>query len=134
MSDFTSNKYTVQEVTRIIRRALEMRREETVSHQDLLQTAEELGLDQDTLEKAIEEERTAVKRAAAEKERGRKRKDGFRRHLWGFAVVNTGLFLINVFTPGPWWFQWPLLGWSIGLAFSYRAAYHPMSAGHRNRI
>lgn len=134
MIDFASNKYTVEEVTRIIRRALEMRREETVSHRDLLQTAEELGLDRTTLEKAIEIESEARKTAAAEKKRTLKRKDGFRRHLWGFVIVNTGLFLINALTPGPWWFQWPLLGWSIGLAFSYRAAYHPVSAGLRNRI
>lgn len=40
-------------------------------------------------------------------------------HLLVFAVVNAGLFVINVLTRGDdggWWFQWPLLAWGVGLA------------------
>lgn len=132
MDDFGSNKYTSEAVTRIIRRALEMKREETVSHQDLLQTAEELGLDPDTLEEAIKKEKAEFEKEAAEKERLQRRKDGFRRHLWSFAIVNTGLFLINALTPGVWWFQWPLLAWGMGLALKYRSAYYPAEAGHKH--
>lgn len=43
---------------------------------------------------------------------------GFYSHLFVYLCVNTGLFLINLFTTGadgPWWFQWPLMGWGIGL-------------------
>ena len=40
---------------------------------------------------------------------------GFYTHATAFVVVNLGLFLINLFTPGPWWFFWPLIGWGIGL-------------------
>jgi hypothetical protein len=127
MDEFRSNKYTGDEVTRIIRRALEMKREEAVTHQDLLQTAEELGLDPDTLEAAIQEERTEFKKKAAIKKRMHRRKSSFRRHLWSYIIVNSGMFLINAVTPGPWWFQWPLLGWGIGLAFNFRAAYFPAS-------
>jgi hypothetical protein len=133
MDELRSNKYTGDEVTRIIRRALEMKREETVTHQDLLQTAEELGLDPDTLEAAIQEERTEFKKKAAIKKRMHRRKTGFRRHLWSFVIVNSGLFLINAVTPGPWWFQWPLLGWGIGLAFNFRAAYFPASSYRDHR-
>ena len=130
MDDFGSNKYTSDEVTRIIRRALEMKREETVSHQDLLQTAEELGLDPDTLSAAIEKEKAEFEKEAAQEERLLRKKTKFRHHLWSYIIVNSGLFLINAVTPGPWWFQWPLLGWGIGLAFRFRAAYFPVTS-HR---
>lgn len=39
-------------------------------------------------------------------------------HLLVFAVINAGLFGINLLTRGEggvWWFQWPLLGWGVGL-------------------
>ena len=39
-------------------------------------------------------------------------------HVLVYLVVNAGLFGINYLTRGDdagWWFQWPLLGWGIGL-------------------
>ena len=44
---------------------------------------------------------------------------GYYTHLLVYVVVNTGLFLINLFTKGDdgsWWFYWPLLGWGIAVA------------------
>jgi hypothetical protein len=41
---------------------------------------------------------------------------GFYTHLVVFAVVNTGLFLIDLAGGGNWWFYWVLLGWGVGLA------------------
>ena len=84
MDDFSENKYTSEEVTRIIRRALEMKREETVSHQDLLLTAEELGLDAETVAEAIEKDKAEFEKERAQKERQQRRKAGFRRHLNSF--------------------------------------------------
>ena len=40
---------------------------------------------------------------------------GLRRHLLAYAAVNIALFLINLFTSGPWWFFWPMFGWGIAL-------------------
>src|SRR5687768_6838026 len=43
---------------------------------------------------------------------------GFYIHLLVYAVVNLGLFVINLLTKGDggtWWFYWPLAGWGIGL-------------------
>lgn len=40
---------------------------------------------------------------------------GFYIHAATFVLVNIGLFAINIFTGGPMWFFWPLLGWGIGL-------------------
>lgn len=41
---------------------------------------------------------------------------GFYSHLAAFVLVNAGLATINLLgSPGHLWFQWPLLGWGIGL-------------------
>lgn len=43
---------------------------------------------------------------------------GFFVHLAVYAGVNLLLIIINLLTaPGTLWFQWPLLGWGIGLFF-----------------
>ncbi|TKJ42284.1 histidine kinase [candidate division LCP-89 bacterium B3_LCP] len=53
-------------------------------------------------------------------ERARKRVEeikGFYTHLLVYVLVNIFLVLFNWFSsPGHWWFQWPLIGWGIGLA------------------
>lgn len=36
-------------------------------------------------------------------------------HLFVFAMVLAGLFIVNVATGGPWWVLWVLLGWGIGV-------------------
>ena len=41
---------------------------------------------------------------------------GFYIHLTAFLVVNASLIVINLVTSsGHLWFQWPLLGWGIGI-------------------
>ena len=39
-----------------------------------------------------------------------------RRHLLAYAAAGGALFLINLLTPGPWWFLWPMFGWGIAVA------------------
>ena len=43
----------------------------------------------------------------------------FRKHVVAFAGVNCALFVIDLLTPGSWWFFWPMLGWGAALAFHY---------------
>jgi hypothetical protein len=41
---------------------------------------------------------------------------GFFRHLSVYLAVNAFLLIINLITsPHELWFQWPLIGWGIGL-------------------
>ena len=50
-------------------------------------------------------------------------------HVLVFAVVNLGLFAINLLTRGDggaWWFQWPLLVWGIALALHMLAELTPV--------
>ena len=57
MSEFSSKQYSKDEVDRIIRRALKMKKEDSVNHQELLDTAREFGIDPQTLESAIEKDK-----------------------------------------------------------------------------
>lgn len=40
---------------------------------------------------------------------------GFRTHLLAYVSVNGALFLIDLLTPGAWWFIWPMLGWGLAV-------------------
>ena len=56
MNEFSSRQYDNDEVNRIIRRALKLDNEDTISHQDLIDTAREIGLDPQIVEAAITEQ------------------------------------------------------------------------------
>jgi hypothetical protein len=126
MNEFLSKQYSKEEVDRIIRRALKMKKEDSVNHQELVDTAREFGIDPQTLEAAIEKEQEAFEKGKVRRTRLVRRKARFHRHLWSYIIVIGALLLINITTPGPWWFQWPALGWGIGLAFNFKAAYFPL--------
>jgi hypothetical protein len=123
MNEFSSQQYSSEAVNRIIRRALKLEQQETISHQDLIDTARDIGIDPATLENAIVQEQREFKGEKIRKARLKRRKVGFYSHLWCYLIVNAALLLINNFTPGPWWFQWSVLGWGIGLAFHFKAVY-----------
>ena len=125
MNEFSSKQYSKDEVDRIIRRALKLKKEDSISYQELVDTAREFGIDPQTLEEAIKEDKEVYEKESARRSRLLRRKAHFHRHLWSYIIVIGGLLLINIMTPGPWWFQWPALGWGIGLAFNFKAAYFP---------
>ncbi len=49
----------------------------------------------------------------AERDRAARR---LRRHILAYAAVIFALFLIDLLTPGSWWFLWPMFGWGVALA------------------
>jgi hypothetical protein len=126
MKKFSSEQYSKDEFDRIIRRALKLKKEDSISHQELIDTAKEFGIDSKTLDSAIKEEKEEFEKVRSQKKRLLRRKARFHRHLWSYIIVIGALLLINVMTPGPWWFQWPALGWGIVLALNFRAAYFPV--------
>ncbi len=123
MNELSSRQYDSGEVTRIIRRALKMNNDDKVSHQDLMETACQIGLDPQIVETAIKQEQREFKKERTRKALLRRRKAVFQWHLWSYLIVNAALLLTNKLTPGPWWFHWSVLGWGIGLAFHYKAVY-----------
>ena len=126
MNEFSAKQYSKDDVDRIIRRALKLKTEDSISHQELMDTAREFGIDPQALETAIEEDKEEFEKERARKTRLLRSKARFYRHLWSYLIVIGALLLINILTPGPWWFQWPALGWGIGLAFNFKAAYFPV--------
>ena len=61
MNEKASKQHNNDEVNRIIRRALKLKRAHGISYQELVDTAKEIGLDRQILEAAIEQERRELK-------------------------------------------------------------------------
>jgi len=125
MSDNTLSQYNSDDVNRIIRRALKIEQSDSISHKELLETARELGIDPKRIETAIEEESATIQREKARNQYLSRKRSRFQSQLWSYIIINTALIIINSLTPGPWWFQWVLLGWGIGLALNFRKTYFP---------
>ena len=123
MNEFSSQHYNSEQVNRIMRRALKIKNQDTISHQDLLETAKEMGLDPTAIEAAIEQERREIKKTRIRVGLLKRRRMAFYRYLSSYIIVIGVLFLINSLTPGPWWFQWPALGWGIGLVFQLKTIF-----------
>ena len=131
-------QYTREEVEEILRRALETQPLETLSHEDLVASAVEAGIDADDVEAAarqLEEEREL--RAEEDRIVGY-RKKRFLQSIYTFVVVNSGLFLIDIMSGPGWWVQWVLAGWGIFIALGARRALMPdrsrLRARARRRI
>ena len=135
MNEFSSRNYDSDEVSRIIRRALELKRLHGITYRDLVDTAKEIGLDLQTIETAMELEQKAAKKERIRTLQRNRRKMGFYSHLWSYLIVNIALLIINNFTPGPWWFHWSVLGWGIGVAFHFKATFfhHAKKAARRKK-
>ncbi|MBW2621324.1 MAG: 2TM domain-containing protein [Deltaproteobacteria bacterium] len=130
--DRRSKIYSPDEVSRILKRALRPEDENAISHRELYETAQELGVSPNLLDAAIAHEMAGMDMEQARDRWLNKIRGEFNNHLWSYIIVNTALLLINIFTIlslsgnySIWWFQWPLLGWGIGLAFHIRATFFP---------
>ena len=117
--------YSTEEVNRVIQRALHLKRRIGISQDELLEIGKDLGLDSQIIAAAINEEIVVQSTEKAEKDWRQSRKFGFHWHLWSYIVTNGVLLLINILTPGPWWFQWSVIGWGIGLACHFQRVYFP---------
>ena len=121
-------QYTIKEVNHIIRRALKLNATESISHDDLLETAGELGIDPGRIETAIAQEASALEAERFRAAYLKRARSAFKASLYGFLVLNTFLFAIDCLSGGGWWFQWPLLGTGLPLALSLGKAYFPSDA------
>ena len=117
--DSSPRRYTPEEVSGIVRRALESAGSgETIGHEDLLEIAKQSGISQDRLEAAVLDQETLGELEEAKVVWTKRRRDKFYRHLRSYLIVNGILFVLNLVTnPGSLWVIWPILGWGFGLAF-----------------
>ena len=121
-------RYTPDEVNAILRRAIDRQGASSVgalTHEDLMETARELGLDPAQVEAAIAEQQEVGAIEAARETWKAQRKRKFFEHLRSYILVNVVLFLINFVTGSPVWFVWPLFGWGIGLLFDASDTFFP---------
>jgi hypothetical protein len=117
--------FTTEEVNRVIQRALLLKQRIGISREDLLEIGRELGLKSEVIEAALLQEMAETSKETTEKDWRQSRKFGFHWHLWSYLITCGLLLLINRLTPGPWWFQWPVIGWGIGLLFHFQSVYFP---------
>lgn len=111
-------RYSREEVEEILRRAAERTHEDGdhLAHEDLVAAAREAGIDVGALESVAIERmyEREDQRAVAVWDARRKRR--FASHAVTYAIIQGGLFLMNLLTGGVWWFLWPLLAWGMLLA------------------
>lgn len=117
--DFQNRRYSEDEVTSIVRRALEGKTARGgITHEDLLNIAQQSGITRSQLEQAIEEQETVGELEGAKVEWLRRQRQEFFGHLRAYLIVILMLMVINLMTSrGYPWFLWPALGWGIGIAF-----------------
>jgi hypothetical protein len=122
----TPRRYSQEEVNAILRRALEREGSGAgITHDELIETAKELGIDPSALEAAISEQRTVGEYEAARAEYLTRRKQKFFEHLRSYLIVNLVLCIVDLVTSGGVWFFWPLFGWGIGVAFDASDTFWP---------
>ncbi len=120
----TEEQFEPEAVQRIIKRAMHIENEASVNRQDLIDAAREVGISDDVIERAIAEEADSIKQDRLQRKRRAAQIKSFQHKASGTAIVIAGLFLVDLFTPGPWWFQWPLLGMGLALASQARKIWH----------
>jgi len=110
-----------------------------LSHDQLVEMAKEVGIDQDAVEAATAElaqsraDELARDTEAKELAQERVRLLGhFAGSLVTYLVVNAVLYFIDHKFTGGTWYYWVLLGWGIGLLLQFRQALFPKrSLEHR---
>jgi hypothetical protein len=115
--DWENRRYSEEEVSAIIKRALQGTSAQTITHDELLEIAQKSGVSPDKLADAIERHEELADLERAKQRWIRLQRQDFRGHLIAYVIVNGALALMNFMTTGYPWVLWPILGWGIGLAF-----------------
>ena len=116
--EWENNRYSEDEVTAIIRRALSGSNIDTITHDELIDIAEKSGVSPAQLEDAIESHENNRHVDDAKQRLMRRQRSEYRHHLMAYLIIIGALGLINLMTtPGYLWVVWPMIGWGIGIAF-----------------
>lgn len=121
MSDPRDNRYSEEEVSRLIKRALQGEsHSDTISHAELLDIADKSGVSPSALKEVLEEEESSHEFEEAKSRWLKRHRADFHNHLRSYVIVNGVLIMMNLVTTGlrgPYWVLWPIMGWGIGLLF-----------------
>jgi hypothetical protein len=126
MSDQSPRRYTSEEVNAILQRALERQGGgASITHNELVETARELGIDPRQLDAAIDDFAANAGLETAREQWKKVRRQKFFNHLWSYIIVNAFFLIMALVVGEPAVFFAPLLGWGVGLAFHARSAFFP---------
>jgi hypothetical protein len=109
--------YTNDEVASILTRALDRQNEGArISHDELLETAREIGVTTLEIEASIvEETKHRAARIVWEEEQSR-RVRAFLQHLGAYVVLGAFAFVLDTKLSGGVWWYWLLPAWGLGVA------------------
>ena len=130
-------QYTNEEAASIITRVLERQNGEggRISHDELLETAREIGITTLELEEAVvEETRLRAERIVLEEERQAERQKALKvllRHLAAYVVIGAFCFVLGVRVTGGVWYVWVLLLWGLGVGAHALRALLPNAVDRR---
>lgn len=134
--------YTQQEVTEILKRAMKQQslKEQDLSHDELLEMADEVGIDRAALESATVDLAESRADELAREEDARELAQERSRLLEGFAFsllvylgVGAMLYFVDTRFTGGTWYYWVLMGWGIGLLFRLRSVFFPRHSLERRK-
>ena len=114
--------YSEDQAKAIIQRALERQTPAArVSHDELVATAQEIGISEVELQAAVAEEARERDERRDVDELNARRRRGLGAHLTSYLGVNALLLVINVLVGPPWWFVWPLVCWGFAVGMHWNA-------------
>jgi hypothetical protein len=113
------NRYSEDEVSRLIKRALKSQgQSDTISHSELLDIAEQSGVSAGALHAVLEQEESSFEIEEGKRRWLKRHREDFHNHLRTYIIINGFLVCLNIFTAGidgPYWCVFPIMGWGIGL-------------------
>jgi len=125
-----TERYSREEMEEILRRALRSD-DDSVSHEDLVAAAQEVGIDPDAVEKAAADlaaERAHDRREALVLAEHRR---GLWRAFWRFLAINGFLAAVDALAGHGWWFYWVTAVTGVFLAMRTINAFHPSESDLR---
>jgi DNA-binding transcriptional regulator YbjK len=124
--------YTAEDVQAILAEAMALQASDKFTRSQLIEMAAEMHISADLLDQVEQNWRQRQQHQAQEQARKQKQRRLLRQQVITYAVVNSGLILLNIATAGTiTWAIFPLLGWGLGLLLG--KGKHPCSSD-RNRI
>lgn len=109
--------YTNEEVASILSRGIDRQHEGgRISHDELLETAREIGMTTLEIEASVQEEVRLRAERLDDEERQQRKLRAFLRHLVVYVVVGAFSVVIDTKLTGGFWCYWLLLAWGVGVA------------------
>jgi 2TM domain len=142
MAEPPRRTYSQEEVTEILKRALRQQslRGNQLSHDELVEMADEVGIDRDALDAAtadlVQTREAELVQNDEARELAEERARRFARFvgsLFTFLVIGVACYFVNKGTGGYSWFYWPIMGFAIALAFQLRGIFFPYEGLERRR-